>query len=197
MKGTLLLPVQPIESLRWLGVVALAGMLAAALLVLLTQQFDASRSVSQSWSRSRRAYVFMGVSVTVFGALLVVSLMGWTIPHYGLPWLMYPLVSLAYLALLVIAWVPMIEKPGEHSLLHPHFVGGGIVATGAAIGFLLILLAKPAVPALSFWITVAALSYGALWPLFMTRHLRRYFLVLEIGLVLMFMAVTTTLTLKI
>lgn len=187
----------PIESFRWLGLVALAGMLLTALLLLLTQKFDPSRSVSQSWSRSRRAYIFMGASVTVFGAMLTASLLWWTIPTYHLPALMYPLVTLAYLALLVIAWVPMFEKPGEHSLLHPHFISGGIVATGAAIGFLLILLARPAVPPVSYGAALIALAYGSLWPLFMTERWRRYFLVLEIGMVLMFVLVTVALTLGI
>lgn len=186
-------PATAIEELRWLGVIALSGMLATALLLLVTQQFDPSSSVSQSWSRSKRAFLFMGISMSVFGALLCVSLLGWTIPHYGLPVLLYPLVLLAYLALLVIAWVPMVEKPGEHSWLHPHFLGGGVVATGALVGFLLILQASPPVPPVSYWLTVLALAYGLLWPVFMLEKVRKYFLVLEIGLVLMFVQVTVAL----
>lgn len=190
-------PLSPIEPLRWVGVAALCGMLLAALALQLTERFDSSRSVSQVWARSRRSYIFTGVSMSVFGALLCLSLVGWHIPAYRLPTLMYPLVALAYLALLAIAWVPMTEKPGEHSLLHPHFLGGAFVATGAIVGFACILLARPAVPTASYWSTAVSLAYASMWPLFMTVRLRRFFLLLEIGLVLLFVLVVTALTIGI
>ena len=85
-----------IESLRWLGVAALAGMLLSAFLLQLTEKFDSTRSVSQAWSRSRRSYIFMGVSMTACGAAFCASLLGWLVPFYNLSAVMYPLVLLAF-----------------------------------------------------------------------------------------------------
>lgn len=182
------------ELLRWLGVAALLGMVLTAVAVQMRERFDASRSASQAWSRSRRSYLLTGVSMTLCGAVLCLSMMAWLIPHYGLSALMYPLVGLAYVALLAVAWVPIAEKPGEHQLSHPHFIGGAVVATGAVVGFLCILSAEPAVPVVSFWLSVVALAYTVLWPVFFVARLRRYFLLLEIGIVMWFVSVITALT---
>jgi hypothetical protein len=88
----------------------------------------------------------------------------------------------------------MIESPGEHSLIHPHFVGGAVAACGAVVGYLIILLTGTALPQGSRYATVAALVYSALWPIFFLPGVRKYFIVLETILIALFTAVIITLT---
>lgn len=172
-------------------------MILAAFALQITHRFDTGMSVSQVWAHSRRSYLLMGIIMSVFGLIFCVSMLYWLLPTYRLATIMYPLVMASYIALLFIAWVPMKEKPGQHSMMHLHFLGGGFVATGALIGFLVIVSARPMVPPVSYWLAVAAIPYTAAWPLFMSAWLRQYFLVLEIGMVIFFALVITAMTIGI
>lgn len=99
-----------------------------------------------------------------------------------------------YVAILGVAWFPMVESPGEHSLRHPHFIGGAVVAYGVVASYLIILLTGTTASHGSRGITAAALVYSALWPVFFLPGVRKYFLILETILVALFVAVIAALT---
>jgi hypothetical protein len=112
------------EALQWVGVVSLAAIVFTGVLPLMGKPFDPSRSVSQSWGETEQFHLFMGAVLTIAGAGFCAFVPGWLMPVYHLPAFMYVVTVLAYLAVLAVAWAPITEKPGEHSLRHPHFVEG-------------------------------------------------------------------------
>ena len=154
-----------------------------------------SQSVSQLWASSRQKHLATSILLTIFGAGFCGWLAAWLIPNYQLWPGMYVVVALAYVATLGVAWFPLSDKPGEHSLRHPHFIGGATVTYGVVMGYIVILLAHGKIPPVSHGLAIAALVYSAAWPTFFLRGIRNYFIVLEILLVLLFSAVMIALTL--
>jgi len=186
---------QAIESLRWVGLLSLAAILVSGIMPVLTTANNPSQSVSQTWASNRQSHLAISIMLTVFGAGFCASIVGWLIPTYHL-WVGMYLVTLAgYVALLGVAWFPMADSPGEHSLRHPHFIGGAAAACGAIVGYASVLLAGGGIPRLGYYVTVVALIYSALWPSFFLRRVRKYFMVLEGILVVLFVAVAIALML--
>ena len=182
------------EPLRWLGVLSLGIILAAGLWPLKGRLFDdPGRSVSQSWSAVRKPRL-LGTLLTVAGAGLCAFIVGWLTPMYRLGPLMYVLAAVGFLGLLAVAWVPIAERPGEHSLKHPHFIGGVAAANVAVVAYILIICAAPKVPPISYNLAVIALIFSASWPVFFVKGVRSYFLVLEGVFVLLLVAVMLLLT---
>lgn len=186
---------QAVESLRWVGVFSLAVIIATGIVPVLKMVKSPSQSISQLWASAEKHHRFISIVVSIFGAGLSAHIIGWLIPTYQLWAGMYLVALVGYLAILGVAWFPMVESPGEHSLRHPHFVGGAIVAYGAVVGYLIILLAGTAIPQVSRVATAIALAYSAMWPVFFFPGIRKYFLVLETILIALFVAVITSLTL--
>jgi hypothetical protein len=183
-----------VESLRWVGVVSLSVILLFGILPILKAANDPSQSASQTWAFDEWGHRLISIILTVFGAGFCAFLIGWLIPIYHLWVGMYSITLAGYLAILGIAWFPMVNNPGEHSVWHPHFIGGVAAACGAIIGYSAILLATPDIPRLSYYITVVALLYSAAWPAFFLRSFRRYFKPLEGILVVLFVTVIASLT---
>jgi hypothetical protein len=183
-----------VESLRWVGLLSLTIIIATGIVPMLKMVNSSSQSISQLWASAEKHQRLISVIVTVFGAGLSAYIIGWLIPTYQL-WVGMYLIALAgYSAILVVAWLPMTKGPGEHSLRHPHFIGGAVVAYGAVAGYLVILLTGIAIPRGSYNTVVIALIYSALWPIFFLSGVRKYFMVLETILIVLFIAVITTLT---
>ena len=103
----------------------------------------------------------IAVVLSLAGTVLCISLALWVVPHYRLPDYMYALILLAYAALLGVAWVPMTERPGEHSYRHGHFLSGSVRPPSGALAS----------------VTSMVLAIG--WPLLLVEPARRAFLVLE------------------
>lgn len=185
---------QAIESLRFVGIISLLIVVVSGAMPVFQTITSLSQSVSQTWTANESTRRLISVVLTIFGAGICAFMAGWLIPTYQLWPGMYLVILLGYIAVLGIAWVPMTESPGEHSFKHPHFVGGAAAACGAIIGYAAILLANGDVPQTSYYITLAALIYTAMWPLFLLRGVRNYFIVLEVILVLFFVAVIAALT---
>lgn len=183
------------DALQWFGIISLGVIVIFGAAPLLRKPFDPTESVSQSWGGMPSTHRLLGIILTLFGAGFCAFLTGWLIPVYHLPTFMYGLTAVAYLALLSIAWIPITEKPGEHSLRHPHFVGGALGATGITISYMAILISQPTVPPVSRFLTIVALIYSLCWPLFFLRPARRAFLILECLFVLLFVLVICALTL--
>jgi len=184
-----------IESLRWIGLLSLAAILAASIGPVIKSVSSAGQSISQLWAAAEKHHLLISVVLTVGGAGLCAYILGWLIPTYKL-WPGMNFVALAgYLAILAVAWFPMIEAPGLHSWRHPHFIGGAVVAYGAVVGYLVILLSGTGIPHPSRIIAVIALAYSAFWPVLFLPGIRNYFMILETILVVLFIAVIATLTL--
>lgn len=184
-----------IESLRWIGLISLWVILITGAVPVFKRASSLKQSVSQLWALDSQKHTAISIILTICGAGMCASALGWLIPTYQLWPGMYPIIIAGYLALLAVAWFPIHVGPGEHSLLHPHFVGGAIAATGATIGYMCILLAPTEIPRVSYYMTIIALVYSVTWPAFMLRGVRNYFIVLEGTLVLLFVTVVTTLAL--
>jgi hypothetical protein len=186
---------QAVESLRWLGILSLGAVLLWGILPALQAATSPKQSVSQIWASNTRSHRIISVLLTIFGAGFCTFLAGWLIPTYQLWAGMYPATFAGYVAVLGVAWFPMADSPGEHSLWHPHFIGGAAGACLAMLGYASILLANADIPRLSHHLTVVALLYSATWPIFFLRSVRKYFMILEGILAALFVAVITALTL--
>jgi len=121
------------------------------------------------------------------------GLIVWSIPHYHLPELMYGVVAVAYVALMGVAWVPMTEKPGEHSYLHPHFLGGATLATLAIVAMVSVTWFGLGVPTPARVLSFSAMVLAACWPLLFFSPARRVFLVFESLIALAFLGTLTLL----
>lgn len=186
---------QVYAQLHWIGILSLGGIVLSGLAPVFLKPLDFSESVSLSWSRTKLIHRQIGLALIVFGTGFCTFLVGWLIPTYHIASFMYLVVAVAYISLLTVVWSPMTEKPGAHSLRHPHFVGGGLGATGVAISYAAILLARPTVPPVSQILSVIAMFYSVCWPLFFLRPVRRVFLLLECLFVLLFALVILSLSL--
>jgi hypothetical protein len=183
------------EGLQWAGVASLVAIVSFGVLPLFRKPFDPSGSVSQSWGETERTHRTMGVVLTVFGAGFSAFVIGWLVPTYHVAPFMYYITAAAYLGLLAVGWVRIVERPAEHPVHHPHFVGGVAGATGIALYYAAALLAHPALPPVSRHLTIIAFAYSVCWPLFFLKRIRNYFLILECLFVLLFVLVVLSLTL--
>jgi|GEM_PF-4911928 len=122
-----------IPDLRWLGSASILLMVLTSATPLLGKPLDWQDSVSHSWIGSRRKWLTLATLLTIGGTGLCISLALWVVPHYDLPALLHGVIALAYIGLLAVAWIPMTDRPGEHSMTHGHFLGGSILATLAII----------------------------------------------------------------
>jgi hypothetical protein len=164
---------------RELGLVSMIIFVAAAGLPLLGEQIDWQNSVSYTWARTRRRFVIVGLVMSVAVTLICASFWFWLVPHYRLPFFTYPLIVAAYTASIGVLWVPMHERPGEHSIRHLHFLGGAILATLAAIFLATVVWGGANVPSTLRFVCVIAMLLAALWPLLFITPARQRFLVGE------------------
>jgi hypothetical protein len=183
-----------ISDLRWLGLVSMVTIVVAAGIPLLSGPFDWQNSVSNSWTSSHRIWLTLAIVMSLAGTTGCASLAWWVIPHYHLPMLMYAVIALAYVAFMSVAWIPMVNRPGEHSYWHGHFLGGSALATLAVIAMILIVWCGVGVPMATRIVCFAAMVLAAGWPLLFFTPLRRAFLVLE-GLIAMTFSVAIVLLL--
>lgn len=166
-------------GLRWLAAVSTITAVVAAGVPLLGAPLDWQNSVSYSWSGSRRKFLTLAIVMSLAGAGICAGLVSWVIPHYRLPVLMYGVVAVAYVALMSVAWVPMNNRPGEHSFLHGHFLGGALLATLAVVAMVCVVWFSTDVPVLTRAMSCLTMLLAASWPLLFFSPARRAFLVLE------------------
>lgn len=168
-----------ISDLRWLGLVSTVTAVVAAGVPLLGKPLDWQNSVSYTWAGSRRQFLVLAVVMSLAGAGMCAGLIAWVIPHYHMPALMYGVTVVAYIALMGVAWVPMTDKPGEHSYLHPHFVGGATLTTLAIVAMASAAWFGVNVPPAARVLSILAVVLAACWPLLFFSPARRAFLLLE------------------
>lgn len=151
----------------------------AAGVPLLGKPLDWQNSVSYSWSGSRRQWLVTAIVMTLAVTGTCTSLVWWLIPHYHLPAVMYGFVVMGYVAAMGVAWAPMTDRPGEHSYLHAHFLGGAAVATLAFVILAIVLWFGVSVPTTARTVCIAAMILALCWPLLFFTPARRVFLALE------------------
>lgn len=173
-------------DLRLLGLISIAAIVVVAAVPLLSQPLDLQDSVSRSWSRSRRTWLVTAIAMSLAGTGISTSLAFWAIPHYSLPAFMYAVVAIAYIAFMGIAWVPMTDRPGEHSYWHGHFLGGSVVATLAIVAMATVVWFGASVPAAARIACIAAMMLAASWPFLFIGPARRVFLLLESSIAVAF-----------
>jgi hypothetical protein len=166
-------------GLRWLAAVSTVTAVMAAGTPLLSGPLDWRNSVSYSWTRSRRKFLALAIVMSLAGVGISIGWMFWIIPHYHLPTLMYGVVAVAYVALMGVAWVPMNYRPGEHSYLHGHFLGGSLMATLAAIAMACVVWFGTDISVVTRIVSSLSMLLAASWPLLFFSPARKAFLVLE------------------
>lgn len=177
-----------IPDLRWLGLASILVIILASAIPLLGKPLDWQDSVSHSWVGSRRKWLTLATLLTIGGTGLCVSLALWAVPHYDLPVLLYGIIALAYAGMLAVAWVPMTDRPGEHSMLHGHFLGGSALATLAIIALASVIWFGTDVRSATRIASFIALLFAASWPLLFISPARRIFLALESLIAMSFLA---------
>lgn len=168
-----------ILDFRVLGLVSMAVFVITAGLPVLSGSVDWQNSVSYTWSDTRRRFILVGLVMSLAVTAVCISLWFWLIPHYHLPVVTYLLMGLAYVAAMGVLWVPMRERPGEHSFRHIHFLGGATLATIAAVMMAIVLWFGVSVSYLSRIACVVAMLFAVCWPLLFLTSAKRAFLVLE------------------
>ena len=170
---------------RWLGIISMIIFVLAAGVPLLGGPLDWQDSVSHSWASSQHKWQIFGVlmSLAVTGACI--SLVLWLIPYYHLPALMYGVIALVYVASFAVVWVPMTDRPGQHSYWHGHFLGASVLATLAAIAMATVVWFGLNVSNAARIACFVAMILAVSWPLLFFSPARRMFLVLESLIALM------------
>lgn len=164
---------------RWLGLISIVVIIATAATPLFGGQLDWRDSLSRSWTGSRRTWLIMAAIMSVAGTGVCTSLALWAIPYYQLPAIMYGIIGVAYAAFMGVAWMPMAERPGEHSYWHGHFLAGSIVATLAFVAMAVIVCVGKALPPIAWVVCALSMILTAGWPLLFFKPARRIFLPLE------------------
>jgi len=166
-------------DLRWLGLISIATIVAVAAVPLLSGPLDWQDSVSRSWSKSLRRWLAIAIVMSLAGTGICTSLAFWVTPHYHLPAFMYGVIAVAYVAFMSVAWIPMTERPGEHSYLHGHFLGGLIITILALVAMATVVWFGVSVPMAARVACIAAMVLAAGWPFLFFGPGRRIFLLLE------------------
>lgn len=168
-----------ILDLRGLGLISIAAIVVTSALPLLGAPLDWQDSVSHSWAGSRRRWLRMATLFSLAGTGLCVSLAFWVIPHYHLPAFMYAVILLAWVAFMGVAWIPMTNRPGEHSYSHGHFLGGSVLATSAILAMAVVVWFGVDVSSPARLVCIMAMTFALAWPLLFISPAKRFFLALE------------------
>ncbi|MBL8122419.1 hypothetical protein JNM87_06775 [Candidatus Saccharibacteria bacterium] len=166
-------------DLRGLGIVSMVVIVATSALPLFGLTLDWQDSVSHAWVGSRRRWLWMATLFSLAGTNLCVSLAFWVVPHYQLPAFMYGIICLAWIAFMGVAWIPMRNRPGEHSYSNGHFIGGAVLATAAIFAMATVAWFGQSVSGPARLACYLAMAFALVWPLLFTSLLKRYFLALE------------------
>jgi hypothetical protein len=124
-----------------------------------------------------------GAGIGVCGALAA-----WAVPHYFLPVWLYGVIALAFGAYLGVAWIPMTDAPGAHSVRHGHFLGGSILATLAIAAMAGVAIGGHGVGPVAHLVSLAAGVTAAGWPALFLPQFRRWFLIGECTIAAVFCA---------
>ncbi|MGB4758533.1 MAG: hypothetical protein WBP26_00585 [Candidatus Saccharimonadales bacterium] len=195
-----MIPSQPIEALRYVSLLALGVVLLAGLWVLISAKHEhgSAASISERLSGNRQQFITMALFLTLLGAVFYSSMYWWLAPTYHLPVLFYIILSIAYIAQLVLAWTPYSGKSERHTQLHTH--GGEFVACAMGLSMVLVFAGNhTTLPFFSYWITLTSIIFSviAIALYIGAPKMREHFVVYESIYILLFAGAIVTLTLKI
>lgn len=169
-----------IFDLRKLGVASMIVFIATAGLPLLGGPVDWQNSVSYTWSGTKPKFLLVGVIMSLAVTCICASFLFWLIPFYHLPTLpSIAIIAVAYVAAIGVLWVPMRDRPGEHSFRHPHYIGGVTLATLAALFLAIVVWFGVNMSSLTRIACFFAMVLAACWPLLFFTKAKRVFLALE------------------
>lgn len=123
------------ETLRIIGSVSSILTIALGALILLRNPLGDEHSISHHIVTKRHYFLAIGGALTIFGALYYAFIIRWFIPQYGLPsWLLFILAG-AFIAQMLVAWIPANNPILENNRFHGlwHTLGGIVVASAMVI----------------------------------------------------------------
>lgn len=109
-----------------IGTLSLAAVCGGGLAVLLRQPKSARTTISYHIATKRHYFIFMAILLSVGAMPFYGFLLFWLLPTYALPSATYWIVIAAYIAQLLVAWLP--AKPGTLPG-RIHAAGGIVVGT--------------------------------------------------------------------
>ena len=193
-----MIPSQPLEALRYLGLVPLALVILAGLWVLLSARHNLSTTISHRLTTNRVQYVVMALALTFCGAIFYTFAYVWLGPTYHLPLAYYLTLIVSYIAQTILAWTPVSGKSARHTSLHTH--GGEVVSCSMALCLLFLFIANHALlPVFSYWTTLVGLlfSLGCIMAYIFSRKAHEYIVVLESAYVAVFSTIIVLLIFKV
>ena len=164
---------------RWLGIISLIIFVVAAGVPLLGEPLDWQDSVSRSWARSRSKWLIVAVVMSFAVTGTCISLVLWLIPRYHLPALTYGIIGIVYVISFTVTWVPMTDRPGQHSYWHGHFLGASALSTLAAVTMAMVVWFGVNVSNAARIVCFVAMISAVSWPFLFFSPARRMFLLLE------------------
>jgi hypothetical protein len=143
--------------MQHLGLIALIPILPMAIIIAARFPLVPRLSASENIARNRSSQLLFSTVFTPVTVLYYLFLVGWLGPHYGVSWVFYLLTVIAFLAQLIVTWVPARGKralrvhtwaayvvalvmPSIVGLILTSVKGVSIVGAVACITFLLITL---------------------------------------------------------
>jgi len=171
------------DSLRFFGSAANITTLALGLAVLIRNPLGNARSISHHLATKRHYFLVMGLALTVFGAIYYAFIIWWFMPQFDLASWLLPVLGIAFMAQMLVAWVPARNAKINEKLLGRVHAFGGIVVAAAMVTCLWALavggtFAHSWQQLLSTTLAVAcSVLYGLL--LILLYGSRRYLLIVE------------------
>jgi len=171
------------NALRFFGSAANITTLALGLAILIRNPLGNARSISHHLTTKRHYFQVMGLALTIFGAIYYAFIIWWFMPHFSLPTWLLPVLAIAFVAQMLVAWIPANNAKFNERLLGRVHAFGGIVVAAAMITCLWALalggtFTQPWQQILSSGLAVTcSILYAALLALLYGS--RRYLLIVE------------------
>jgi len=121
------------DSLRLFGSAANITTLALGLAVLIRNPLGSARSISHHLATKRHYFLMMGLALTIFGAIYYAFIIWWFMPQFDLPTWLLPVLAVAFVAQMLVAWIPARNAKFNEKLLGRVHAFGGIVVAAAMI----------------------------------------------------------------
>jgi hypothetical protein len=181
-----------VEWLRWAGAAILSAMLLFGAFILIRYPLGKQSSISRHIASNPWHYLLMALLLSVGGGIFYAFLVFWLVPTYHISVFIYVLLAIAFVAQLILAWVPdKLPTTPSHRRLHLlHFTAGTTVAVIMMLSLYFLCAAFEHLPDISrvFVIASTIFSTGCIALYTFSRKSRRYFLWLESVFILLFSA---------
>lgn len=196
-----MIDVAHLEWLRWTGGALLTAMLILGLFIVFKSRLGKQASISLHISSHPVFFVLMGLFLTIGGGVFYAFLVFWLVPTYHMVPAIYPILAIAFVAQLGLAWIPdKSPTTPRQALFHSiHFVCGAIVALAMVLSLVLLIFSREYMPTISGLLVVisAFLSAVCIFVYSFFKKSRQHFFIYEAVFILFFAAAMYSLILKI